>query len=377
MATTVYLPALTQIVDELNISSRYAELSISLFVIGAALPVIYWGYVAEKYGRKRALYAALVLFNISCVALYFSHSLQVLLVGRMVQGIGAGGAAIIARIIVRDYWISEALAEKLSLLSMAFIVGLSIGQFIGSLLTEYSDWRIGFLLLSFIAVLSLYCVSRLQLKGPDQSSLEMPKPSQHYMSLIKDKRFIVPCIQGGLGFATIVIMQEVSPFVFSDDLGLSGQMFGFFGLVIGFTYFLGSLYVKRVVRRLGSQRLLDRGACVLVAGTLLMLAIWLLKGAIPHELLTFGYISLYLVIIFGQALIFPNSMSLAARGTSQSGAYSIALCGFLQQLIAGLAATFTTGNTQNHSWIDCIAIMGVIIVSLRVTKMGTETVACN
>lgn len=55
MSTTLYLPALPEVASELSISRHYAELSISLFVIGAALPVIYWGHAAEKYGRDRIL----------------------------------------------------------------------------------------------------------------------------------------------------------------------------------------------------------------------------------------------------------------------------------------------------------------------------------
>lgn len=156
MATTLYLPALPQVASELGISRHYSELTISLFVMGAALPVIYWGHAAEKYGRKLSLTMALVVFLVASFILYFSQSIEILFIGRAMQGIGAGGAAIIARIIVRDNWDKDALTQKLSLLSMAFIAALGLGQFIGSLLSEYSDWRVGFLLLISIAIIALF-----------------------------------------------------------------------------------------------------------------------------------------------------------------------------------------------------------------------------
>ncbi|ENY6171148.1 MFS transporter [Vibrio fluvialis] len=368
MSTTLYLPALPLVASELNISRYSAELSISLFVFGAALPVIYWGHAAEKYGRKSALSLALLLFIGACLSLYVAQSLPQLLLARVIQGAAAGGAAIIARIMIRDYWSGDALAQKLSLLSMAFIAALGLGQFVGSLLTLYSDWRIGFLLLALIALLALLTTSRFPLKGPAQPQHAPGAFSTHYLTILQDKGFLVPCVQGGLGFATIVTLQQASPFVFAETLDLSSQWFGVFGLAIGLVYLLGSLHVKHHVTRIGSQPMLRRGAYCVAMGALLMLGLWLLSDTLPPHVLTGGYLALYLVIIWGQAVIFPNSMSLAASHSAHSGARSIALCGFLQQSMAGVAAMLAGGANQSHSWVFGVAIMSVVIVGLTWSK---------
>ncbi|ELI1810029.1 MFS transporter [Vibrio fluvialis] len=375
MSTTLYLPALPLVASELNISRYGAELSISLFVFGAALPVIYWGHAAEKYGRKSALSLALLLFIGACLSLYVAQSLTQLLLARVIQGAAAGGAAIIARIVIRDYWSGDALAQKLSLLSMAFIAALGLGQFVGSLLTRYSDWRVGFLLLALIALLALLTTSRFPLKGPAQPQHAPGAFSTHYLTILQDKGFLVPCVQGGLGFATIVTLQQASPFVFAETLDLSSQWFGVFGLAIGLVYLLGSLHVKRHVTRIGSQPMLRRGAYCVALGALLMLGLWLLSDTLPPHVLTGGYLALYLVIIWGQAVIFPNSMSLAASHSADSGARSVALCGFLQQSMAGVAAMLAGGATQSHSWVFGVAMMSVVIVGL--TRSKPKVHACQ
>ncbi|MBY7839351.1 MFS transporter [Vibrio fluvialis] len=375
MSTTLYLPALPLVASELNISRYGAELSISLFVFGAALPVIYWGHAAEKYGRKSALSLALLLFIGACLSLYVAQSLTQLLLARVIQGAAAGGAAIIARIVIRDYWSGDALAQKLSLLSMAFIAALGLGQFVGSLLTLYSDWRIGFLQLALIALLALLTTSRFPLKGPAQPQHAPGAFSTHYLTILQDKGFLVPCVQGGLGFATIVTLQQASPFVFAETLDLSSQWFGVFGLAIGLVYLLGSLHVKRHVTRIGSQPMLRRGAYCVAMGALLMLGLWLLSDTLPPHVLTGGYLALYLVIIWGQAVIFPNSMSLAASHSTHSGARSIALCGFLQQSMAGVAAMLAGGATQSHNWVFGVSMMSVVIVGL--TRSKPKVHACQ
>ncbi|ELL4670150.1 MFS transporter [Vibrio fluvialis] len=374
MSTTLYLPALPLVASELNISRYGAELSMSLFVFGAALPVIYWGHAAEKYGRKSALSLALLLFIGACLSLYVAQSLTQLLLARVIQGAAAGGAAIIARIMIRDYWSGDALAQKLSLLSMAFIAALGLGQFVGAMLTRYSDWRVGFLQLALIALLALLTTSRFPLKGPAQPQ-HTPGASTHYLTILQDKGFLVPCVQGGLGFATIVTLQQASPFVFAETLHLSSQWFGVFGLAIGLVYLLGSLHVKRYVTQIGSQPMLRRGAYCMAMGALLMLGLWLLSDMLPPLALTGGYLALYLVIIWGQAVIFPNSMSLAASHSTHSGARSIALCGFLQQSMAGVAAMLAGGATQSHSWVFGVAMMSVVIVGL--TRSNPKVHACQ
>src|SRR5690242_20538667 len=62
MATTIYLPSLPAIEHEFGISRSYAALSVSLFVIGAAAPVVLWGRAADRYGRRASVLASLALF---------------------------------------------------------------------------------------------------------------------------------------------------------------------------------------------------------------------------------------------------------------------------------------------------------------------------
>lgn len=120
------------------------EVSVTLFVISAALPVVVWGRLADRLGRRTALLSSLVLFVIACIALALVQSAAVLLIGRIVQGIGAGGAAIIVRMMVKDKFTGSELASRLSLLSMAFVVALGGGQLIGGALASFTSWRTGF-----------------------------------------------------------------------------------------------------------------------------------------------------------------------------------------------------------------------------------------
>ncbi|MNE98981.1 hypothetical protein D3C80_1975850 [compost metagenome] len=80
------------------------------------------------------------------------------------------------------------------------------------------------------------------------------------------------------------------------------------------------------------------------------------------------FIALYCLTIFGQAVLFPNSMAMAVSDAKEQGAYAMALCGFLQQCLAGIAAAGAVLLEHHGLWAVAIALLGLIawlIVKLR------------
>ncbi|AXE33067.1 MFS transporter [Chromobacterium phragmitis] len=357
MATTVYLPSLPAVMRELAMSQSMVEMSISGFVVGAALPVLFWGSAADRWGRRGPLLVSLALFVLCSALLAAVGSAAELLALRVLQGIAAGGAAIIARIIVRDNWSGDELARRLSVLSIAFITALGGGQFIGGLIGEYSRWQLGFVLMaatgSFAALLSM----SLPLQGGRPPAAR--RGGSPYWQILRRPGFVLPACAGGLGFATTVTLQEVSPFVFQEHFGLAVASFGNIGLLIGLAYFCGAMTVNRTVAKLGGKTLMRAGALLMAAATVAMLLCWHL-GALEAGAGLLLFVGLYCLTIFGQAVLFPNSMATAVSDAKDHGAHAMALCGFLQQGLAGIAATASVLLHHNGAWTLAVAALGLI-----------------
>ncbi|WGL91016.1 MFS transporter [Serratia marcescens] len=366
MATTVYLPSLPTVMRELAMSRRATELSISIFVIGAALPVLFWGAAADRFGRRAPLTLSLLLF-IGCSGLLAlcSNGTQLLAL-RALQGVGAGGAAIIARIIVRDNWSGDELARRLSVLSIAFITALGGGQFIGGLLSQYSHWQMGFVLMGATGLAILALMATLPLEA-GRARGPRPAMAATYFAILRRPGFFWPACVGGLGFATTVTLQEVSPFVMQQGFGLNVTAFGALGLVIGVAYFSGALAVNRTVARVGGKKLMQTGSGIVALATAAILLLWwsgILAGLSGMAL----FIALYCLTIFGQAVLFPNSMAMAVSDAKEHGAYAMALCGFLQQCLAGVAAAGAVLLEHHGLWALAIALLGLagwLMVKLR------------
>ncbi|MGR2679928.1 MULTISPECIES: MFS transporter [Chromobacterium] len=366
MATTVYLPSLPAVMRELAMSQSLVEMSISGYVVGAALPVLFWGSAADRWGRRGPLLISLALFIVCSLLLAFVSNAAELLTLRVAQGIAGGGAAIIARIIVRDHWRGDDLARKLSVLSIAFITALGGGQFIGGLIGKYSHWEAGFALMAVTGAVAALLTMGLPLQaGRPAASASGPSP---YWRILRRPGFLWPACAGGLGFATTVTLQEVSPFVFQEHFGLAVAGFGNVGLLIGLSYFSGAMVVNRLVARVGGLRLMRAGSALLAAATLAMLLGWHL-GLLEHQPGLWLFIGLYCLTIFGQAVLFPNSMATAVSDAKEHGAHAMALCGFLQQGLAGIAATVSVLLHHDGAWTLAVAALGLLTLSQVLFKV--------
>ncbi|WP_234016840.1 MFS transporter [Streptomyces sp. LaPpAH-108] len=373
MATTIYLPSLPTVAHDFGMSRSYAALSISAFVIGAAAPVVLWGMAADRYGRRAPLLASLAVFVLTSAAITLNRSPEALLVLRALQGIGAGGAAIIARILVRDRWNGDELARRLSVLSIAFITAMGGGQFLGGLIGRYAHWEAGFVVLAVVGALA----AALTFTVPFESARAVQRPSEVLricLEISGQRAFLLPALAGGAGFATIVLLQEVSPFVFQQHFGLATDQYGSLGLLLGLAYFAGAMTVNRLVSRTGSGRLMTAGALVMTATGVLMIVLWSVPG-LPQTGALVAFVGLYCVTTFGQSVLFPNSMATAVSSRRTHGAYAVSLCGFLQQSMAGVAAASAALLHSDLAWASVATVLGAAAWILTRFAVGSTTPA--
>lgn len=111
-----------------------------------------------------------------------------------------------------------------------------------------------------------------------------------------------------------------------------------------------------------------QGAALMLLAAGGMLLLWAL-GALQGSGGLVAMMACYCLIIFGQAVLFPNSMALAVSDGREHGAYAMALCGILQQGVAGIAAAGATLVSHHGAWaplIFSLALVTLLIVRGKV-----------
>src|ERR1700760_1938782 len=103
----INLPALSATGATLKVSAADVGLTISVFVFSLAIMPLIYGPASDRFGRKPIVLFGILLFVIGSIACTFASSLPVLLVSRVVQGVGAAATGTIFAI-VRDLFDGDA-----------------------------------------------------------------------------------------------------------------------------------------------------------------------------------------------------------------------------------------------------------------------------
>ena len=105
----LFVPVLPFVRQNFGVDAETAQLSFSLSMLCMAATTPLYGTFADRYGRLPVLLLGIGLFTCGAAAAGFAQSIEALIIGRMIQGAGAGCGLVLARAIARDVYGAERL----------------------------------------------------------------------------------------------------------------------------------------------------------------------------------------------------------------------------------------------------------------------------
>lgn len=344
LGMSIYLPALPDIARDLGADASQVSWGLSVYLIGMALPMLLWGSVSQRLGRKPVLLAALGLYGLSNLALPLGTTVEAFLTLRLIQGIGASGISVMARVLIRDSFSGDLLAKALSWISIAFVIALGIGQYLGSLIQVALGWEAIFYGLGAVSLAMAVAVSRVGFPVLTESS-HGQSAWRVYGRIIRYRDFLLPALAGGLGYGVIVALNTAAPLILQESFHWSAIEYGLLGWPISAAYLFGALAVNAFVLRTGQRRLMSWGIALVLGGSATMLL-----GSVALSSVALLFWLPYCFAVFGQSLNYPISLSLANEGSPVAGAYAMALSGFLHQLMASAIGAMASLLLSQQAW---------------------------
>ncbi|MBT9302604.1 MFS transporter [Pseudomonas sp. TAE6080] len=341
---SIYLPAVPAISQALQAAESQASLALAVYLVGMALPMLLWGSLGERLGRKPVLLAALALYALASAAIPMAHNIETFLSLRFVQGLGAGGVSVMARVLVRDSFSGALLAKGLSWLGMTFVIALGIGQFIGSVLQVALGWEAIFYGLA-LAAIGLICVLQAVAFPPRVKADGQVSAWRIYSMILQHPAFLRAALAGGLGYGVIIAFNTCAPLILQGRFEWTATQYGLLGWPISAAYLAGALTVNRWVARSGRLSMMTWGVTLVVGGSSVML----LAGWFASDWALLLWLP-YCVAVFGQSMSYPISLSLANDHSPVGGSYAMALSGFLHQLMAALIGGMASLLVSQQAW---------------------------
>ncbi|MNH94750.1 Inner membrane transport protein YdhC [compost metagenome] len=369
LGMSIYLPALPDIARELTVDASLVSWGLAVYLIGMALPMLFWGSLAQRIGRKPVLLAALGIYGLGNLALPLGSTLESFLVLRLLQGIGASGISVMARVLIRDSFSGDLLARALSWLSISFVVALGIGQYLGSIIQVALGWPAIFYWLGGVSLTMAVVVARITFATRvEENARSATWPS--YWQILRHRDFLLPALAGGLGYGVIIAFNTAAPVILQGPFNWSPVEYGLLGWPISAAYFLGALGVNGLVLRTGRLWLMTVGVGLVLAGTAVMLL-----GSIAATSIAILFWLPYCFAVLGQSLNYPISLSLANDGAPVGGAYAMALSGFIHQLMAAAIGAMASLIAGPQAWplaLVCTLLALGAMICVMLTRLPTR-----
>ncbi len=184
------LPALPAIGQSLHVATEnHRQFIITAFMLGFGAAQFVIGTLSDRYGRRPLLLASLIGYSVCSLIAATAPTFGLLLAARVLQGVAAGGARVLATAIVRDRYEGREMAQVMSLASSVFMAAPIVAPTMGTLILAVGPWRWIFVALGVVgAVLWSWAFLRLpeSLDPADRISITLIKIRHSWMIVLSD-----------------------------------------------------------------------------------------------------------------------------------------------------------------------------------------------
>ncbi len=344
------LPALSIIADELTpLRPNNAQMILSFFVAGMAAGTLIVGPLSDSFGRKPIIYYGASLYIFSSAVCVLSTSLEVILISRFLQGVGASAPRVVAQALVRDFYKGREMARISSFIMIIFALVPAIAPLLGSFVMLAFNWRFIFLVfIAFVAVSTMWMAFRIDESVTKKKRIEfnLKQVALAFKEVLSNQMILTSIITlvfaYGILFIGIFLIQPVFEQVFNR-----AATFPYWFATIALLAASSSYVNARLVRKLGMRMLTSIAFRAQVCfSVLVFLVYWF--GYLEGQFGFFCFLFWMFSIFFQAGLTMGNLTALAMEpvghiaGTAASLVSAIATIGSV--LLAAIVGQFFDGT---------------------------------
>lgn len=360
----MYLPGFPAIAESLNTSVDAVSYSLSSFFFGICIGQLVCGPLLDRYGRKRPLYAGLLLYILSSIGCAMASTIELLIVFRLFQAFGGCVGMVAPRAIVRDLFPIDENAKVFSLLILVLGVSPIMAPTVGSYVIANFGWPMVFIVLAVVTAAILIAVVFVlpESRQPDKSfSLRPRLITKSFVSVLKEPQFFTYALAGGTVSAGLFAYLAGSPFVFMELYGVSEQQYGWIFALIAAGLITSSQLNTLLLRRFSSEQIMKL--------TLLLqsvISLVLVAGVYYNWFGLTGIIVCIFIFLSCQGFSFPNSAALSMAPFTREAGSASALMGALQMAMGAVASAavgfFNNGTAVPLAGVICCCALLALVV---------------
>jgi len=364
----MYLPGFPAIAEDLGTSIQAIQLSLTSYFVGIAIGQLLYGPLLDRFGRKRPLYAGLIVYIIASFGCTVAHSADALIAMRFVQAIGGCAGMVAAQALVRDLFPVEKTAQAFSWITLVIAVSPMIAPTVGGYVTAAFGWQAVFMILATLTLTILVAVYLGLPKGKAADpglSLKPHAVVKNFVTVIRQPQFLLYTLAGGIATAAPFAYIAGSADVFMNIYGVSEQEYGWIFAFIAFFIIGSSQFNHFLLRHFTSEQIIKTTLiCQAVVGVILLSTTIFFS---PDRYVLAGLIAIFMT---GQGVTNPNANALSLAPFSRHVGSAASLAGSFRMGMGGVVSGLVS-LLHNGTAVPMIVVMvGCVLVGFTILTIG-------
>lgn len=363
-AIDMYLPAMPKIQSDLGTTMQAVQWTIVAYFLAFGVAQLIYGPWADQAGRKPPMYAGLALFMAGTVICALAPSVEILILGRFIQGIGGAANMVVLRAMIRDLATGADATRMMSTIMIVIAISPLLAPLSGSALLTFGTWRLVFWALLLAAGLSFFMIHYMvdeTLPPENRQRFDLITMRKGLGVLFTDRGFLAMTFLAGFAFASFFVFIASASFVYTGQFGLSPTQFSLAFAINAFGFFAASQFAATISRRVGAKKMIVRATTGFALATFGLFALALLGFANLYVTIA----GLFLANMF-LGVVLPTAQVLALEEQGEHAGLAASLGGTMQMVAAGVlvAATGPFMDGTVVPMLGAIAMCGAIALVL-------------
>ncbi|ALJ03667.1 MFS transporter [Pseudalgibacter alginicilyticus] len=341
------LPALSQIANSIGITNpKDNQLLITMIFLGLGVGQLILGPLSDSFGRKPIVYIGFIIFIIASIICVTTQSFEMMIFGRLLQGVGLSSPRSISTSMIRDEFSGDYMAKILSIVVMFFILVPVVAPTLGQFLINFFSWESIFY---FNLIFGILIMLWFWLRQPETLAKEKRITFSKHLFIdgskefFKHKQAVAFTIISGFIMGSFMVYLSTSQQIFQEQYNLV-EMFPYIFASLAISIGLATYLNSQLVVKFGMFRI-SYLANLAYAFISILYVVLFWSGTNPS---IYVLVSFFALQFFAVGFLFGNLRALAMQPLGHIAGIGAALNGFLSTIMAVPIANYI-GNFVTNS----------------------------
>ncbi|WP_446680589.1 multidrug effflux MFS transporter [Camelimonas abortus] len=366
ISMSLYTPALPAMVKAFDVSPAAIKLTLTVYFTGFALAQLVCGPLSDAYGRRPVGVGFFGVYLAGSIIAAAAPSLDWLLAGRILQGVGAAAGIATSRAMVRDQYSGQQSARIMNLIGVMLAVGPAVSPTLGGVILATVGWQAIFWVMVAYGSVAIWLLAFVTPETNSNRDRALARPAAvagAYRVLLGNRTFLATSLLIAMSPGGLYTLAAILPFVMIEKVGLTPTEFGAGMLAQTGSFMTGAALAGVLLRRMDAAKLVPVGLALVALSALGFgagLRLW------PASFISvMGPTALW---AFGNAFIMPGATTAALAPFPRMAGAASAVTGFMQ-IGGGLAGT-AAAALLFHEPFDSLRLIMPTMALVAVASYG-------